>query len=165
MPDGKKNPPPPVQEGGLLDGAYHLVEEAVAVGQAAGHAVHDVANTVYSAAGATVTTVVDTAHAAATGAAYAAGTAAAAAAQPVLRTETGKNAARPLIRAARTMVNRYRNVVSPVVLGQGGDFAQALAPGQEAAVLRIEIASSAEVKAMRWAAWIISAFSLAATVS
>lgn len=166
MPDYNDDPSPPHQEGGgFFDGALHLVEEAVAVGQAAGHVAYDAASTAYTAAGATVTTVVDTAAAAASTVAAGVGSAASAATAPMLNSETTKRAARPLVRAANTMVNRYKKAVSPVVLGQGNDFAQALAPGQEAVVLRIEIASSAEVKAMRWLAWIISAFSFAATVS
>ena len=163
---GKKHPPPPIEEGGFLEGVSHLVDDVVAAGFTAGQAVQDAADTVYSATGAAVTTIADGAYGAAAGVVHAAGTASTAVTGPTKEdTGAGKKTKRPLMRAALTMANRYKKAVSPVVLGQGGDFAQSLEPDQEAVVLRIEIASSAEVKTMRWVAWIASAFCLAATVS
>ncbi|KAL4541920.1 hypothetical protein Ndes2526B_g06415 [Nannochloris sp. 'desiccata'] len=84
------------------------------------------------------------------------------AARPFKNSPAAKKAARPILRAASTFKRRYGNVISPAVVGQGGDFGK-LAPGQDPVILRIEVANSSDVKTMRRFSWIVAFFAIGAT--
>ena len=75
---------------------------------------------------------------------------------PIFHNRVTGPATRPFIRACETFKKRYKHAVSPVVIGQGGDFGKMLDPSKEAVVLRIEIATTPEVKAMRYTSIIVT---------
>jgi hypothetical protein len=148
----------------IVDGAFAVVDTAVVGAQGARNAVSSAVGTAMDATG----NAIDHAAAAATGVggtvADATNSAAGVAARPFENSPAAKKAAKPIVRAAKTIKRRYGNVVSPAVVGQGGDFGS-LAAGQDPVILRIEVADSSDVKTMRRFSYIVAIFAILATVS
>ena len=145
--------------GGIAGAAYNIAEIAGRQVVGVANATYNAADVVFEGAGATMNAVSGTAEAAAASIGGAAQKAAGAATRPLKLDENGR-----ILLAAKTVLHRYQNIVSPVVVGQGGDFGN-LSPDQEAVILRIEVASSREVKIMRWISWFLLSLAMAATVS
>lgn len=143
---------------GFMDTAQGMAEMAVGQVRGAAHATYNAADAVFDVTGTAMNAVTGTAGGAAGAVAGAAQKAAGAAARPFNIDGDGK-----ILLAAKTVLHRYQNFVSPVVVGQGGDFGS-LDPDKPAVILRIEVASSTEVKVMRWVSWILTTFAVLSTV-
>jgi hypothetical protein len=57
-----------------------------------------------------------------------------------------------------------RKAFLPEVQGQGGDFGPGDVGGSEPVVLRLEIATSAEVKSITWISWLLTLLAMGVTV-
>ena len=145
--------------GGIAGAAYNIADIAGRQVVGVAHATYNAADAVFDGAGATLNAVSGTTGAAAANVGDAAQKAAGAATRPLKLDENGR-----ILLAAKTVLHRYQNIVSPVVVGQGGDFGN-LSPDQEAVILRIEVASSREVKVMRWISWFLLSLAILSTVS
>jgi hypothetical protein len=148
----------------ILDGAYNVAETAVTGVQGARNAATHAARNVMDATNTAIDSVATAATDVGGTVADATHSAAGAAARPFKNSPAAQKAAKPFLRAASTFKRRYEDVISPAVVGQGGDFGK-LAPGQDPVILRIEVANSSDVKTMRGLSWIVSLFALGATVS
>jgi len=148
----------------IYGGAFAVAEGAFVGAQGASNAVSSAANTAMDATGNAIDHVTHAATEVGGTVSDATQSAAGMAARPFENSSAAQKAARPFYRAAKTLKRRYGIVISPDVVGQGGDFGN-LAPGQDPVILRVEVANSSDVKAMRWFAWIVALFAVGATVS
>lgn len=144
---------------GFMDTAQSVAENAAGQFRGVAHATYNAADTVFDVTGAAMNAVTGTAGGAAATVGGAAQKAAGAAARPFNISGDGK-----ILVAAKTMLHRYQNFVSPVVVGQGGDFG-VFDPDKPAVILRIEVVSSTEVKVMRWISWILTSFAILTTLA
>lgn len=134
----------------------------------AAHAAGVAAETALHATGAAATAVIGTAEAAAENIADVATGMTGNAAD--LGRKIAHGAGRKLRRTTSIVGNQYArrfaDRLSPVVEGMGGDFGDGDDDDPEAriVVLRVEIASSAEVKVIQWINYILTLFALLATV-
>lgn len=147
----------------ILDSGFNVAETAATGVQGARNIATNAARGVADATGNVIDSVAVAANDVGGTVAGATQSAAGAAARPFKNSPAAQKAAKPFMRAAGTFKRRYDNAISPAVVGQGGDFGT-LAPGQEPVILRIEVANSSDVKTMRYLAWLVALFALAATV-